>query len=79
MNKISQVIAVLALALAGLVGCDYESRAAGEANPIRVAEMQRSLCDLWLGHIYWMQHAVLNNELNSSAKRAAPDDATTRL
>ncbi len=73
MKKIFQSMAVSALVLIGLAGCDYDSRAAKDTNPVRVAEMQRSLRDLWLGHIYWMQHAVLNNAMNSSAKQAAAE------
>jgi hypothetical protein len=71
MNKIFQAMPVLALSLAGLVGCDYESRAAGDANPVRVAEMKKAYRDLWLGHIYWVQHAVLNNATSSLAERNA--------
>ena len=43
MNKILRSMAVLTLAFAGLVGCDYESRAVGDANPARVAEMKQAL------------------------------------
>ncbi|MEO8341891.1 MAG: hypothetical protein ABI604_19680 [Nitrospirota bacterium] len=73
MKRIFQSMALSALVLVGLVGCDYDSRVVKDTNPVRVAEMQRSLRDLWLGHIYWMQHAVLNNALNSSAKQAAAE------
>ena len=73
MSKIYLSIAVLVLALVGLSGCDYESRTAGEANPVRVAEMQQTLRDLWLGHIYWVQHAVLNNATTSLAERGAAE------
>ena len=83
MSKIFQPMAVLALVLTGLAGCDYESHAAGDANPVRVAEMKQSFRDLWLGHIYWVQHAVLNNETNTLAKRAAVkkeiDDNTKQI
>jgi len=83
MSKIFQSIAVMILALAGLAGCGYESHAAGDANPVRVAEMKQSFRDLWLGHIYWVQHAVLNNETNTLAKRAAVkkeiDDNTKQI
>jgi hypothetical protein len=64
-------MAVSAFALAGLVGCDYESRAAGDANPTRVAEMKKDFRNLWLGHIYWVQHAVLNSATSSLAERVA--------
>ena len=61
MNKIYQPLAVLALVLIGPVGCDYESRAAGDVNPARVAEMRQTFRDLWVGHIFWVQHIVSNN------------------
>ena len=43
------------------------------ANPIRVAEMQKTLRDLWLGHIFMIQHVVLFNTANGSAERDAAD------
>lgn len=82
MSKIYQSLAVLALMLVGLVGCDYEARAVGDANPARVAEMKQAFRDLWLGHIYWVQHAVLNNTTNSPAARDAVErevDKNTKL
>ena len=71
MSKIFQSMAVSVFALTGLVGCEYESRAAGDANPARVAEMKKDFRDLWLGHIYWVQHAVLDNAKSSLAERDA--------
>ena len=50
MNKIHQSIAVLVLVLVGLMGCGFEPRAVGDANPARVAEMQQTLRDLWVAH-----------------------------
>jgi len=35
--------------------------------------MQQTLRDLWLGHIYWVQHAVLNNAATSLAERDAAE------
>lgn len=72
MSTIRQTMAVVALTLVGLVGCDQDPRAAKdskEANPVRVAEMQQTLRDLWLGHIFLVQHVVLYNETNSPAAR----------
>jgi hypothetical protein len=66
-------MAVLVFALVGLAGGDYESQAVEEANPIRVAEMQRTLRDLWLGHIFMIQHVVLVNVTNDSPAREAAD------
>ena len=69
MSKRHPFIAVLVLALVGLVDGDYESRAAKDANPVRVAEMQRAFRDLWLGHIFMIQHVVLYNATHDSAAR----------
>jgi len=71
MNKKFQSMAVLGLALTGMAGCDYESRAAGGPNQAHVAEMKQTFRNLWLGHIYWVQHAVLNSAMNSPAERDA--------
>jgi hypothetical protein len=66
-------MAVLTLAFAGLVGCDYESRAVGDANPARVAEMKQAFRDLWLGHIFWVRHVVSNIATNDPDERDAAE------
>jgi len=63
----------LVLALVGVVGYDYESRAGENVSPIRVAEMQKTLRDLWLGHIFMIQHVVLFNTAHGSGERDAAD------
>jgi hypothetical protein len=81
MNKLPQTIVVVVLAFASLVGNVGESRAAEEANPARVAEMRQAYRDLWLGHIYWVQHSVLDSAKNSLAQRDAAKkevDANTK-
>ena len=81
MSKLFQSMAVLVLALAGLVGCIGESHAAEEANPARIAEMKQTYRDLWLGHIYWVQHSVLDSRMKSPAERDAVEkevDANTK-
>jgi hypothetical protein len=81
MRKTFQSMSVLGLTLAGVVGCTYESHAAGAANPARVAEMKKDFRDLWLGHVYWVQHAVLNTATNSPAQAEAVEkevDANTK-
>ena len=70
-SKMFQPMAVLVLALAGLAGCDYESHAAGNANSASAAELKQTFRELWLGHIYWVQHAVLDSVKNSPAERDA--------
>ncbi|MEP6934091.1 MAG: hypothetical protein ABI988_09150 [Nitrospirota bacterium] len=71
MGKMYTVMAVLVCALLSLVG--YESRAGGETNLIRVVEMQKTLRELWLGHIFMIQHVVLYNTTNNLAERHAAD------
>jgi hypothetical protein len=71
MGKIYPAMAVLVLALLSLAG--YESRADGETNLVRVAEMQKTLRDLWLGHIFMIQHVVLYNTTNNPAERHTAD------
>jgi len=69
--KILQSLAVMVLMLVGLMVWDGESRAAGNTNPARVTEMKQTFRDLWLGHIYWVQHAVLDSATNSLTERDA--------
>jgi hypothetical protein len=71
MSKILPYLALMVFIFVGLVGCDGESLAAGDPNPGRVAEMKKGFRDLWLGHIYWVQHAVLDSATNSLTQRDA--------
>jgi len=73
MNKIHQSLASLVLAYVGLVGCDYEPRAVGDANPVRVAETKQALRDLWVGHIFWVRHVVSNIATNDPKERDAAE------
>ena len=73
MTKIHQSIAALVLVFVGLVGCDYEPRAVGDANPVRVAEMKQALRDLWVGHIFWVRHVVSNIATNDPEERDAAE------
>lgn len=73
MRRMYPLIGVLVCALVGLVGDVGESRAEEKTKPIRVAEMQKTLRDLWLGHIFMIQHVVLINVINDSAAREAAD------
>ena len=73
MKKIHQFIAVLGLVLVSLVGCGFEPRAGGDANPARVAEMQQTLRDLWVGHIFWVRHVVSNIATNEPEERDAAE------
>jgi hypothetical protein len=73
MNKMRHFIAVFGLVLIGLTGCNYEPRAVGDANPARVAEMQQTLRDLWVGHIFWVRHVVSNIATNDPEERNAAE------
>ena len=73
MSRRHLFIAVLVFALVAMAGGDYESRAAGDASPIRVAEMQKAVRDLWLGDIFLIQHVVLYNAATDPAARDAAD------
>ena len=73
MSRRHLFIGVLVFALVAMAGGDYESRAAGDASPIRVAEMQKAVRDLWLGHIFLIQHVVLYNAATDPAARDAAD------
>ncbi len=73
MNKIHRSIAVLVLALVGLVGCGFEPRTVGVSNPARVEEMKQTLRDLWVGHIFWVRHVVSNIATNDPEERDAAE------
>ena len=73
MKKMHQSIAVLAIALVGLGGCDQEQRAVRNPNPAGVAEMQQTHRDLWLWHIMLVQHIVVYNATNNPAERDAAE------
>jgi hypothetical protein len=73
MSKIQQCVAVLLLALVGLLGGDYELRAAGDVSPVPAAEVKQTLRDLWLGHIFLIQHALVYNMSHDMAERDAAD------
>lgn len=73
MTKIHPSMAVFVLALVGLVGCDQEPPVAKDANPVRVVEVQKTFRDLWLGHIFLIQHVVLFNAKSDPAARDAAD------
>ena len=73
MSRIHRSVAVLVLALGGLAGCDFGSRAVGDAKPVHVAEMQQTLRDLWLAHIFLIQHVVLYNVTYDPAEQDAAD------
>ena len=73
MNKKHPSIVVVVLVLVGLMGCGFEPRAVEDANPARVAEMQQTLRDLWVGHIFWVRHVVSNIATNDPEEQDAAE------
>jgi hypothetical protein len=73
MRQILQSMAVLVLAVVGLVGCAHEPRAVEDANPARVADTKAVLRDLWAGHIFWIRNVVLDNATNNPSARDAAE------
>lgn len=73
MNYRRQSMAVLVLAVVGLVGCVHEPRAVGDVNPARVADTKAALHDLWAGHIFWIRNVVLDNATNNPDARDAAE------
>ena len=65
MSPIHRVIAVLILAVVGLVGCAHEWRSAEDVNPLSAADMKATMRDLWSGHNFWIRNVVLDNTTNN--------------
>lgn len=72
-RSIAALVAALVLSLVGLAGCDHKSQAVEDVNPVRVATMQKTLRDLWLGHIFWVQRVVLFNTTIDPTEREAAE------
>jgi hypothetical protein len=73
MSKKHLFIALLVFMLVSLGAYDCESRAGVDPNPVRVGEMQKEFRDLWLGHIFLIQHVILYSSANDPAARNAAD------
>jgi hypothetical protein len=65
MSPIHRVIAVLVLAVVGLVGCAHEWRSGADVNPHSVADMKAVMRDLWSGHNFWIRNVVLDHTTNN--------------
>jgi hypothetical protein len=73
MSTLRQTMAASLLAFVGLLSGDYESRAAEHVPIVPAAEMQKTLRELWVGHIFMIQHAVLYNVTYDMAEQEAAD------
>jgi len=58
-------MAVLVLAVVGLVGCAHEGRLGTGVSPLTVADTKAVLRDLWSGHNFWIRNVVLDNTTNN--------------
>ena len=63
MRHIRQSMAVLFLAIAGLLGCAHESRVVTEANQANLTDTKAMMRNLWAGHIFWIRNVVLDNAI----------------
>lgn len=73
MGKIHQSLAVLVLALIGLMGCGYDPQAGVDRKHASVTELHQNLRDLWVGHIFWVRHVVSNIATNDPEERDAAE------
>ena len=69
MSHIPQSMAVLVLAVAGLVGCAHESRMVTDMNHESLADAKTAMRKLWAGHIFWIRNVVFDNATGNSAAR----------
>jgi hypothetical protein len=65
MSPIHRFIAVLVLAVVGLVGCAHEWRSVADVNPLSAADMKAVMLDLWSGHNFWIRNVVLDYTTNT--------------
>lgn len=69
MRHIRQSMAVLFLAIAGLLGCAQESRVVTEANQANLTDTKAMMRNLWAGHIFWIRNVVLDNAIGNPEAR----------
>jgi hypothetical protein len=73
MRQIHHSIAAIMLAVVGLAGCAYDTRAVGDASPVSIADTKAAMRDLWTGHIFWIRNVVFDNGVNNTAARNAAE------
>ena len=77
MSQIRRVLAVLVLAVVGLVGCAHEWRPLSDPHPATVADMRGVLRDQWSRHLFWIRNVVLDNATNDLRSRDFAENAVT--
>ena len=73
MSHIRQSMAVLVLAVLGMVGCAHESRVVADATLADAADTNAAMRELWAGHIFWIRNVVLDNATGNPAARDIAD------
>jgi hypothetical protein len=73
MSHIRQSMAVLVLAVLGLMGCAVESHVVTGAHLSDVADTKATMRELWAGHIFWIRNVVLDNATGNPAARDIAD------
>lgn len=81
MNSMSRVMAVLVLAVVGLVGCAHEGHSGAGTNPHSAADLKAVMRDLWSGRNFWIRNVVLDHTTNNRkaldfAEKAVQANAT---
>jgi hypothetical protein len=77
MSSLHRVIAVLVLAVVGLVGCAHEGRSVAGVNPLSAADLKAVMRDLWSGHNFWIRNVALDNTTNNRKALDYADKAAT--
>lgn len=77
MRKMRWSMAVLVLAVVGLVGCAHEWPSMSDPHPVTVADLQAVLRDEWSRHLFWIRNVVLDTAKNDLRSRAFAEEAVT--
>ncbi len=69
MNQIRRSMAVLVVAVVGLVGCAHEWHSETAPHPVTATDLQAVLRDEWSRHLFWIRNVVLDNAKNDRRSR----------
>ena len=69
MKHIRQSMAVLLIAIAGLLGCAHESRVVADTTQTDLTDTRAMMRNLWAGHIFWIRNVVLDNATGNPEAR----------
>jgi hypothetical protein len=75
MSQRGQLMAVLGLAVVGLVGCAHEWEPMPDPQPATVADMQAVLRNRWASHLFWIRNVVMDNATNDLRSRDYAEQA----